>query len=1467
VQTDGKIIVGGTFSTVGTTPLPNIVRFTRGGAIDSTFNVGTGPNGSVSCVAVQSDRQILIGGSFASVNGNPAARLARLNPDGSLEASATFDIGTGIVGNVRCVLVQPDGKILIGGTFTSVNGTACGSIARLFPNGSLESTATFNPGTGTTTTISAMALQPDGKILIGGTFTTFNGVSRVRVARLNANGSLDTTFNVTGTSDEVLCLTVQPDSKIVMGGRFTSVMTQGRNHVARFTPTGALEPFNPASITLGNVHSLAQQVDGKLIITATTSTFPGSQRGVIRLLPSGDPDSTFDVGFGPDDTTTGVALQNDGQALIFGTFDNVGSSFRKQIARLLNDEAVQSLRASPGQVRWLRSGAAPELARVDFEVSSDGGGTWTPLGPGQRISGGWERSGVNLPGTGLLRARGPGLGEYPAIVEQAEAYTVDVATDPATLAAPAAGIIASRALAVSYVLPEPALPSSVKLIFNDGVNARELTLAAAGETSGAHALTFNPASPLESNAIIAGTALLSGTYSLSLSYRDAFGNPAAASAAVTPVMIDLTGPAITVPAPYTVEAEGAAGAAVLFTVSVSDNFDPAPFIQISPAPGSVFPLGTTRVEVTARDASGNLTTAGFDVTVQDRVGPRVAGEFAPLVLATDATGTAALPDYLPQAITLDELGVTEVRQHPLPGTRQTVGDLIVTVTARDAAGNEGTLQIPIVIKDGTPPALMPPAGGYSPLRLVANANGTAVLPDYASQTTLNDNIAATLVQVPAPATVLTPGVWAVTLTASDAAGNVSTTAVQTTVVDETVPLISAPAGGFSPLVLQTGPSGFAEVPDYTAQAASSDNVGVAAVTQTPLPGAFLPAGEASITLTAGDAAGNLASTSIDITILDATAPRIEEPEGGFISLLLSAGAIGSAEIPDYLGQASISDNVGVITATQDPPAGTFLPFGNTTVLLRAADAAGNLQEVRLNVLIALPAPFTRSLVGTGENVFGAGTDSRIPAGAKFKALGLPSVDDRGRVAFLAIWKAQTGTGSGIFQGNPPQLLVAAGEPAPGIEGAAFKRLGDPILAAEGALAFLGEVQGNGIKAADDRALWMATSGGLALVLREGAQVPGLPPGQVLKSITAVDFHGGDLVVKALLALAPNVASATSDSILLRITDSGVALVLREGDLVQRGGVQSFDRLAGFETLFPAAGAAGQCRWNAGLRTGVRLSFSDKGSALADVGEDGSIRLHALRGDIVPEISPTTYWAGFGLPAFSSAGDAMVVKGTLKSSSPRADALHKANDEALGFRAADDVLSILAREGDDAPGGGSYRSFGDPIINDQHEIAFLAKVTGAGVSPKTGAALFSGIANSVKMVARQGSPVTDPNGVDTPARWSRFLSFALPDGTASGPIFVAVVNGKNVSAKNSLGMWAVDSTGTLRQLVRTGDSIGGRSVVRINALTGNPGSVGAPRPFNSRGAVVTRVDFAGGGSGILHIEIPLGGSNLDGASVP
>ena len=438
MQPDGKIIVGGQFTGLGNgtgaTLRNGLGRLNPDGTVDASFNPGT--NSIVQAVAVQPDGKILIGGNFTSVGGGTGLttirhHLARLNSDGSVDT--TFNPGAN--NNVDVLIVQPDGKILVGGAFTMLGGGGTGTttriaLGRLNADGSLDS---FNPGAskafGGAPIVYTMALQPDGKIVVGGYLNGLGGGTgntvRNYLGRLEADGSVDLGFNPGANSiGGVTALVLQADGKIVVGGSFTGLgLGTGtgslRANIGRLHPDGSVDlTFNPGAEA--QVNTLAVQIDGRIVLGGYFKWLGdqgGPARSVRNYIGRLNADGSVDSGFNPGagNVLNAVAIQPDGAILAAGIFGTVGggtgvATTRNRIARFTNtDAAVQSLTLTNGGTveTWLRSGAGPEVSRVTFEFSFDGS-FYSMLGPGTRISGGWQLTSVNLPSARAvwIRARG-----------------------------------------------------------------------------------------------------------------------------------------------------------------------------------------------------------------------------------------------------------------------------------------------------------------------------------------------------------------------------------------------------------------------------------------------------------------------------------------------------------------------------------------------------------------------------------------------------------------------------------------------------------------------------------------------------------------------------------------------------------------------------------------------------------------------------------------------------------------------------------------------------------------------------------------------------------------------------------------------------------------------------------------------------------------------------------------------------
>ncbi len=338
IQSDGKILIGGNFTSFnGTANINRIARLNTNGTIDAGFTTGTGADNSIYAVGLQSNGKIIIAGNFQNYNGTPIVRIARLNTNGTLDN--TFNPGTSADGIIRSIAIQNDDKIIIVGSFNNFNGTGRNNIARLNADGSLD--ATYNPGTGTNALIYTVKLQTDGKAVIGGLFTTYNGTARACVARINTNGSLDTSFDpgtgVTGGASPVVnSLDISSTGKIVIAGAFNMFNGTTRNKIALLNADGSLDnSFNPNQGPGAAVNGLAIQPDGKVIITGAFTSYDGNTRNYIaRIQANGSLDFTFSIGSGMSDLGYTVVFQSDGKALIGGEQMNYNGTSRPFITRI-----------------------------------------------------------------------------------------------------------------------------------------------------------------------------------------------------------------------------------------------------------------------------------------------------------------------------------------------------------------------------------------------------------------------------------------------------------------------------------------------------------------------------------------------------------------------------------------------------------------------------------------------------------------------------------------------------------------------------------------------------------------------------------------------------------------------------------------------------------------------------------------------------------------------------------------------------------------------------------------------------------------------------------------------------------------------------------------------------------------------------------------------------------------------------
>ncbi len=333
LQSDGRVLIGGLFTTFNGAARNRFTRLNADGALDNTFNVGSGADNTVYTCALQTDGRIVVGGSFGTFGGSVRPRMVRLNANGTVDSG--FDPGAGGSADVKTCAIRSDGAVLIGGEFSAFGGVVGKYIMRLLANGQPDTG--YNHGNGANDQVAAMEYLPDGKIVLGGSFTSYNGIMRVRLARLEPDGTLDTSFDPgDGASSIVRVIAAQPDGKILIGGAFSTYNGVTRSGIARVNIDGSLDAGFVPGTGAADVYDIAVQPDGRVIIVGSFTD------RIARLNADGSLDGTFDPGGGAITQINAVDLAGDGKIVIGGTFQLYNSAIRNRVARLNADGSVDA---------------------------------------------------------------------------------------------------------------------------------------------------------------------------------------------------------------------------------------------------------------------------------------------------------------------------------------------------------------------------------------------------------------------------------------------------------------------------------------------------------------------------------------------------------------------------------------------------------------------------------------------------------------------------------------------------------------------------------------------------------------------------------------------------------------------------------------------------------------------------------------------------------------------------------------------------------------------------------------------------------------------------------------------------------------------------------------------------------------------------------------------------------------------
>jgi uncharacterized delta-60 repeat protein len=290
----GGAFIGGSFTSAGATGsnsfINNFALLNPDGTVDTAFNPA--PNSQVSVIAAHQADGILIGGMFNIIGGQSRGYLARYTTAGVYDTTFNTNLGAGPSNFVNDIVVLSDGKILIGGNFQTVSGTTRYGLARLNADGTHDTT--FAPPMSLFAGVNDIAVSTDGKITCTG---SFNISGRQNVVRFNSDGTLDTTFSAT-LDYQGQALAVQPDGKTLVGGFFTATNGQATGSLVRLNANGTTDSTFAANSNFpSTVNRITVQPNGRILVGGSF-TFGGVARGLLRLLPDGGVDTTFAVGNG-----------------------------------------------------------------------------------------------------------------------------------------------------------------------------------------------------------------------------------------------------------------------------------------------------------------------------------------------------------------------------------------------------------------------------------------------------------------------------------------------------------------------------------------------------------------------------------------------------------------------------------------------------------------------------------------------------------------------------------------------------------------------------------------------------------------------------------------------------------------------------------------------------------------------------------------------------------------------------------------------------------------------------------------------------------------------------------------------------------------------------------------------------------------------------------------------------------------
>ncbi len=325
-----KSVVSGYFTEYQGKRAPGLIRLKSKGKRDKSFKPGSGPNGPVESIIPLNDGKLLIGGNFTTYGGQAMGNIARLNADGSLDTSyqpAEFN------DQVSAMALMRNGSLLVAGFFTSYGSQAVtGGLVKLNPDATLDTSfaapADLQPGS-----VQSLLKLKNGKALVGGTFPSYGSSSGGGLAQVNSDGSVDSEFDVGSGFGSAVggVYSMQKYRRgFLIGGSFSQYDEMRAVNLVHVGDNGWLSKlFSTGKGFDGQVNSVSIQPNNRVVVVGNFEKYRGKKApGVAQLKKDGARDKSFKAGSGFNGSVSASALRPDGTVLVGGFF----SKYNKQRA-------------------------------------------------------------------------------------------------------------------------------------------------------------------------------------------------------------------------------------------------------------------------------------------------------------------------------------------------------------------------------------------------------------------------------------------------------------------------------------------------------------------------------------------------------------------------------------------------------------------------------------------------------------------------------------------------------------------------------------------------------------------------------------------------------------------------------------------------------------------------------------------------------------------------------------------------------------------------------------------------------------------------------------------------------------------------------------------------------------------------------------------------------------------------------